>query len=249
MEQELYALCGCSLKNAAVPPHATYADGGRSRCSSASIARLRSMACIGYRHAETITPQSMNGSARSGAASRSSTGMAYQGEYFVQRYGAQAAEDKPPVRRMLNGGAGRRGDGCYAFVASYAPDCPLLMSRSHAGGPEPYGPAAPTRAATALRLWTEGSACSRGTGRKGRIAPGQFADLACSMRTLFCSDEQINRSPRGRRRRRIVPAIRSSRSLAHHCLRRCPSGHGCASTAGYQGSPEARSPCGVLRPP
>ena len=33
--------------------------------------------------------------------------MAFQGEYFVERYGAAAAEATPPIRRMMEGSFGK----------------------------------------------------------------------------------------------------------------------------------------------
>lgn len=47
--------------------------------------------------------------------------MAYQGEYFVERCGAAAAEATPPVARMLQKGLKVSGGTDATRVASYNP--------------------------------------------------------------------------------------------------------------------------------
>jgi predicted amidohydrolase YtcJ len=47
--------------------------------------------------------------------------MAYQGEYFVERYGAKAAAATPPVKRMLDKGLKVSGGTDATRVASYNP--------------------------------------------------------------------------------------------------------------------------------
>ena len=60
--------------------------------------------------------------------------MAFQGEYFVDRYGAAAAEHTPPIRRMLEMGV-PVGLGTDATrVASYNPWVALVMARHRRDG-------------------------------------------------------------------------------------------------------------------
>jgi predicted amidohydrolase YtcJ len=47
--------------------------------------------------------------------------MAYQGEYFVERYGARAAEATPPVAKMLEKGVRTSAGTDATRVASYNP--------------------------------------------------------------------------------------------------------------------------------
>jgi predicted amidohydrolase YtcJ len=54
-----------------------------------------------FDHAETISEHSMDRIAALGGGIAVQHRMAYQGEYFIERYGAQAAEATPPVVRML----------------------------------------------------------------------------------------------------------------------------------------------------
>jgi len=55
-------------------------------------------------HAETIDDRNNRAIAKLGGGIAVQHRMAYQGEYFVERYGAKAAERAPPIRRMLASG-------------------------------------------------------------------------------------------------------------------------------------------------
>jgi predicted amidohydrolase YtcJ len=74
-----------------------------------------------FDHAETISDRNIDRIAALGGGIAIQHRMAYQGEYFVERYGAKAAERTPPVRRMLDAGL-KVGAGTDATrVASYNP--------------------------------------------------------------------------------------------------------------------------------
>jgi hypothetical protein len=107
--------------------------------------------------------------------------MAYQGEHFVQRYGAGAAVDAPPIRRMLEAGVPVGAGTDATRVASYNPWVGLywLVTGRTIGGLDLTPGGSRLDRTAALRLWTEGSAWfSDEQEKKGRIAPGRFADLA-----------------------------------------------------------------------
>src|SRR5271156_2109167 len=57
-----------------------------------------------FDHAETISERSMDRIAALGGGIAVQHRMAYQGEYFVERYGLGAAEATPPVKRILQSG-------------------------------------------------------------------------------------------------------------------------------------------------
>jgi Amidohydrolase family len=119
--------------------------------------------------------------------------MAYQGEYFVRRYGAAAAEDAPPIRRMLEMGVPVGAGTDATRVASYNPWVALywLVTGRTVGGLGLTPDGSRLDRATALRLWTEGSAWfSNEEDRKGRIAPGQYADLAALDADYFSVPEE-----------------------------------------------------------
>ncbi len=132
-------------------------------------------------HCETIGDRNLDRVAALGGGIAIQHRMAFQGEYFVDRYGAQAAERTPPVRKMLERvipvGAGTDA----TRVANYNPFNSLwwLVSGRTLGGLELYPEENRMSREEALRLYTAGSAWFSGEeADKGVIAPGRFADLA-----------------------------------------------------------------------
>jgi predicted amidohydrolase YtcJ len=146
-------------------------------------------------HAETIAPRNIERVKRLGGGIAVQHRMAYQGEYFVSRYGADRAEHTPPVRAMLEMGV-PVGLGTDATrVASYNPWVALawLVTGKTVGALTIYKESRRLDRETALRLYTGGSAwMSREEHSKGRIAPGHFADLAVLSDDYFgVPDDQI----------------------------------------------------------
>jgi hypothetical protein len=132
-------------------------------------------------HAETISPHSIERVKALGGGIAIQHRMAFQGEYFVQRYGAKAAESAPPIKRMLDMGVPVGAGTDATRVASYNPWVALywLVTGRTVGGLALTPEASRLDRVTALRLWTEGSAWfSTEQGDKGRIIGGQLADLA-----------------------------------------------------------------------
>src|SRR5256714_3963645 len=72
-----------------------------------------------FDHAETISEQSIDRIAALGGGIAVQHRMAYQGEYFVERYGPGAAEATPPFARMLRKGVKVAGGTDATRVASY----------------------------------------------------------------------------------------------------------------------------------
>ena len=134
-----------------------------------------------FDHAETISDRNIDRIAALGGGIAVQHRMAYQGEYFVERYGSRAAEATPPIKRMLERGV-KVGAGTDATrVASYNPWVSLywLTTGKTVGGMSMYPQANLLDRETALRLWTEANTWfSSEEGKKGRIAVGQLADLA-----------------------------------------------------------------------
>lgn len=132
-------------------------------------------------HAETVTERNMERIAALGGGIATQHRMAFQGEYFVERYGARAAEATPPIARMLEMGLPVGAGTDATRVASYDPWVGLywMTSGKTLGGLRLTPESNTLDRETALRLWTEGSAWFSGEeGVKGRIAPGRYADLA-----------------------------------------------------------------------
>ena len=121
--------------------------------------------------------------------------MAYQGEYFVERYGHGAAEATPPVSRMLAAGVKVSGGTDATRVASYNPWVSLawLVTGKTVAGMRLYPQRNCLDRETALRMWTENVTWfSNEEGNKGRIEAGQLADLIVPDHDYFaCAESEI----------------------------------------------------------
>ncbi|MFB8831078.1 amidohydrolase [Azotobacter sp. CWF10] len=144
-----------------------------------------------FDHAETISPRNIERVRALGGGIAIQHRMAFQGEYFVDRYGKRAAEQTPPIQRMLSEGVPVGAGTDATRVASYNPWTALywLASGKTVGGAQLY-PQGLSRE-TALELFTRGSAWfSSEQGRKGQIKVGQFADLAALSADYFSVEEE-----------------------------------------------------------
>lgn len=133
-----------------------------------------------FDHCEIITDRNIDRIAALGGGIAVQHRMAYQGEYFVERYGSKAAERTPPVRRMLQAGVPVGGGTDATRVASYNPWVSLswLVTGKTLSGLALYPPANRLDREEALRLWTEANGWfSTEAGKKGQIKVGQLADL------------------------------------------------------------------------
>lgn len=148
-----------------------------------------------FDHAETISDESIERIAALGGGIAIQHRMAYQGEYFVERYGQEAAQRTPPVSSMLAHGIPVAAGTDATRVASYNPWVCLawLVTGKTVGGLSLYPRSNCIERETALRLWTESGAWFSGeAGKKGRIAVGSLADLVVpDMDYLACAEERI----------------------------------------------------------
>jgi predicted amidohydrolase YtcJ len=148
-----------------------------------------------FDHAETISDRSIDRIAALGGGVAVQHRMAYQGEYFVERYGADAAEATPPVKRMLDRGLPISAGTDATRVASYNPWVSLawLVTGRTVGGLRITPQRNCLDRETALRMWTEKVTWfSNEEGRKGRIEVGQLADLIVPDRDYFgCAESEI----------------------------------------------------------
>ncbi len=146
-------------------------------------------------HAETISDRNIDRIAALGGGVAIQHRMAFQGEYFVARYGAKAAERSPPVARMLAAGVPVGAGTDATRVASYNPWISLswLVTGRTVGGTNLYPPHHRLGREQALRLWTEANAWfSSEVGRKGALRVGQLADLAALSNDYFrVADNEI----------------------------------------------------------
>ncbi len=148
-------------------------------------------------HAETITPRNIERIKAMGGGIAIQHRMAFQGEYFVNRYGAKAAELTPPVAKMLEMDLPVGAGTDATRVSSYDPWVALywLTTGKTLGGLRLYSEANTLDRESALRIWTKGSAWFSGESDvKGTLAPGQYADLAVlSADYLTVPAEEIRR--------------------------------------------------------
>jgi predicted amidohydrolase YtcJ len=151
----------------------------------------------GIDHAETITPRNIARIKAMGGAIAIQDRMAFAGEYFVERYGAEAAAHAPPIRQMLDAGLTVGAGTDATRVASYNPWISLywMVTGRTVGGTQLASPENRLSREEALRLYTIGSAWFSGEDDvKGRIAPGQLADFAIlSADYMTVPEEQIRR--------------------------------------------------------
>lgn len=150
-----------------------------------------------FDHAETISEKSIERTRALGGGIAIQHRMAYQGEYFIRRFGRTAAQAVPPLQKMLAAGlpVGAGTDGTR--VASYHPWTCLhwLTTGQTVGGTQVTTPENLLTREQALRLYTQGSAWFSGEAeRKGTLADGQFADLAVlGDDYLTCPADRIRR--------------------------------------------------------
>ncbi|CAN7241497.1 amidohydrolase [Acidovorax sp.] len=145
-----------------------------------------------FDHAETISERSIDRIAALGGGVAVQHRMAYQGEYFVERYGAGAAEATPPVKRMLEKGVKVSAGTDATRVASYNPWVSLswLVTGKTVGGLQLTPQRNCLDREAALRMWTENVTWfSNEEGKKGRIEVGQLADLVVPDRDFFACPE------------------------------------------------------------
>jgi predicted amidohydrolase YtcJ len=145
-----------------------------------------------FDHAETISEKNIDRIAALGGGIAVQHRMMYQGEYFIERYGAAAAETTPPVAKMLAAGVPVGAGTDATRVASYNPWVSLswLVTGKTLGGTRLYPASSLLSREMALRLWTERNTWfSSEQGKKGQIKIGQLADFAVLSADYFSIPE------------------------------------------------------------
>jgi len=146
-----------------------------------------------FDHCETITDRNIERVKALGGGIAVQNRMAFQGEYFVERYGAQQAKRTPPIRRMLEMGVPVGAGTDATRVSSYNPYLSLywLITGKTVGGLNLYPQENRLDREEALKLYTMGSSWfSTEDGKKGALAPGQLADLAVLSGDYFSIPEE-----------------------------------------------------------
>lgn len=150
-----------------------------------------------FDHAETIDERNIERVKALGGGIAIQSRMAYQGEYFSDRYGQQAAEHTPPVKTMLEMQVPVGGGSDATRVSSYNPWVSMywLTAGRTVGGLQLYSEQTRLDRETALQLYTKGSAWfSNEQGKKGDIKVGMLADLAVLDQDYFTVEEESIKS-------------------------------------------------------
>jgi predicted amidohydrolase YtcJ len=146
-----------------------------------------------FDHAETISSRNIERVRALGGGIAVQDRMAFQGEYFINRYGAKAAEQTPPITKMLEMGIPVGGGTDATRVSSYNPWVAIywLVTGKTVGGTSVYQKTNRLERIQALHLYTVGSAWfSSEEGKKGSVAAGQLADLAVLSADYFSVPEE-----------------------------------------------------------
>ena len=165
-----------------------------------------------FDHCETISDRNIERIKALGGGIAVQNRMAFQGEYFVERYGAKQAERTPPIRRMLELGVPVGAGTDATRVSSYNPWLSLywLVTGKTVGGLALYPENNRFERMEALRLYTVGSSWfSSDDGKKGSIVLGQLADLAVLSADYFAvPEEEIKQNRIGADDRRRQSGVR-----------------------------------------
>jgi predicted amidohydrolase YtcJ len=146
-----------------------------------------------FDHAETISERNIERVKALGGGIAIQDRMAFQGEYFIGRYGKKAAEDSPPIRKMLAMGVPVGAGTDATRVASYNPFVSLywLVTGKTVGGTAMYPEANRLDRLEALRRYTVGSSWFSGEQeKKGSVEAGKLADLAVLSADYFSVAEE-----------------------------------------------------------
>ena len=145
-----------------------------------------------FDHAETISERNLERVRALQGGIAIQHRMAYQGEYFVDRYGKSAAARTPPMTAMLRMGIPVGAGTDATRVASYNPWVSLywMVTGKTVGGTTLYPEDNRLDRTEALRRYTSGSAWFSGEDdKKGTVAVGQLADLAVLSADYFSVPE------------------------------------------------------------
>ncbi|MGF1435702.1 amidohydrolase [Bacillus thuringiensis] len=146
-----------------------------------------------FDHAETISDRSMERVKALNGGIAIQDRMAFQGEYFVDLYGKEAAKHTPPIYRMLDLGIPVGAGSDATRVSSYNPWVALywMVAGKTIGGLSIYDEKNKLDRKVALELYSKGSAWFSGDeSKKGTLAVGQFADIAVLSADYFTVPEE-----------------------------------------------------------
>lgn len=198
MRQQILPVARLLLRNNwPIRQHATYDESIRQLLDVFEDLDQNEIDFAGRRwaidHAETISSESIERVKALGGGIAIQNRMAFAGEYFLQRYGKQVTAQSPPLRQLVDSGIPLGAGTDATRVSSYNPWLSLywMVAGKTVGGTQLYPQTNCLTRKEAMRLYTTGSAWFSGEdGIKGRIAPGQLADLAVLSDDFFSVEEE-----------------------------------------------------------
>jgi len=146
-----------------------------------------------FDHAETITEENIQRVKALGGGIAIQDRLAFQGEYFIERYGKEVSENSPPLKKIIESGVPLGAGTDATRVSTYNPWISLywLVSGKSVGGTILRSQNNCLDRMEALRLYTLGSAWfSKEEEKKGSIEVGKFADLVVLTDDYFSIDEE-----------------------------------------------------------
>jgi len=146
-----------------------------------------------FDHAETIYDSDIDRVRKLGGGIAIQDRMAFQGESFIARYGEKAAENSPPIVKMIEKGVPVGAGTDATRVSTYNPWIALywLVTGKTVGGTRLYPESNRLSRMESLRLYTVGSAWfSNEENKKGSIESGKLADLVVLSSDYFTIPEE-----------------------------------------------------------
>jgi predicted amidohydrolase YtcJ len=147
-----------------------------------------------FDHAETISEDNIQRVKKLGGGIAIQDRLAFQGEYFIDRYGKDVAENSPPIKKIIEMGVPLGAGTDATRVSTYNPWISLywLVTGKSVGGTVLRSKNNCLDRMEALRLYTLGSAWFSGEeDKKGSIEVGKLADLVVLSDDYFSiSDEE-----------------------------------------------------------
>ncbi|MDX2131586.1 MAG: amidohydrolase [Planctomycetota bacterium] len=142
-------------------------------------------------HAESLSDRNIERIAAMNGGVAIQNRIAFQELPFLERYGQQAADEAPPIKRILKGGVPVGAGTDMSRVSSYNPWACIrwLVTGKGEGGATLLSRRTRLDRETALRLWCDNAWFSREQTRKGRLTPGLFADFSLLSEDYFAVDE------------------------------------------------------------
>jgi predicted amidohydrolase YtcJ len=177
-----------------------------------------------FDHCETISDRNIERVKALGGGISVQNRMAFQREYFVERYGSQQAKRTPPIRRMLEMGVSVGAGTDATRVSSYNPYLSLywLITGKTIGGLSLYSEENRLDRAEALKLYTMGSSWfSTEDEKKEHSLQASWPTWLFSLAIIFPYARRrsniSNRYLRSWVARSSMPAMNSQNSRRLHC--------------------------------